>query len=75
MIVTTFLLYTGIPHSFLKHALKSLIQEAYNVRDNTFLVIHGNGKVVWSHVPSARQSITEDKLISYVEYLIDIYLC
>ena len=25
---------------------------------------------MWSDVPSARQSLTEDKLITYVEYLI-----
>ena len=64
-------LYTSIPHDCLKNALKSLIQEAYRVRDNTFLVVCNNGKVAWSDVPSTRQSLTEDKLISYVEYLID----
>ena len=26
---------------------------------------------MWLDVPSARQSLTEDKLITYVEYLID----
>ena len=36
------------------------------MRDNTFL-----GKVVWSDVPSTRQSLIEEKLISYVENLID----
>ena len=41
------------------------------MRDNTFLVVRNNGKVVWSDVPSTRQSLTEDRLISYVEYLID----
>ena len=68
-----FLLYTQtcVPHDSLKHALKSLIQEAYTVRDNTFLVVHSNGKVVLSDVPSAIQSLTEDKLISLVDYLID----
>ena len=35
-------LYTSIPHGSLKYAL---IQEAYKVRDNTFLVIGRNGKV------------------------------
>ena len=64
-------LYTSIPHDSLKYALKSLIQEAYKVRDNTYLVVHSNGRVVWSDVPSTKQSLTEDKLISYVEYLID----
>ena len=34
-------------------------------------MVHSNGKVVWSDVPSTRQSLTENKLISYVEYLID----
>ena len=33
--------------------------------------MHSNGKVVWSDVPSTRQSFTEDDLISHVEYLID----
>ena len=54
-----------IPHDSLKQAL---IQEAYRVRDN---IVRSNGKGVWSDVPSARQSLTEDKLITYVEYLID----
>ena len=40
------------------------------MRDNTFLVVRNNGKVVWSDVPFTRQSLTEDRLISYVEYLI-----
>ena len=51
--------------------MKYLIQEAYRVRDNVFLVVRSNGKGVWSDVPSTRQSLTEDKLITYVEYLID----
>ena len=32
-------LYTSISHDFLKNSLKSLIQEAYRVRDNTFLLM------------------------------------
>ena len=43
-------LYTSIPHDTLKHALKCLIKEAYKVRDNTFLVVHNNGKGVWTDV-------------------------
>ena len=39
------------------------------MRDNTFLVVRNNGKVVWSDVPSTRQSLTEDRLISYVDTL------
>ena len=41
------------------------------MRDNTFLVVCSNGKVVWSDVPYTRQSLIEDKLISHVEHLID----
>ena len=33
-----------------------------------------NGKVVWTDIPSARHSQTEDKIILYEEYLID-YIC
>ena len=33
------ILYTSIPHGSLKNALKHLMQEAYKVRDNTFLVM------------------------------------
>ena len=33
--------------------------------------MHSNGKVVWSDVPSAIQSLTEDKVISLVDYLIN----
>ena len=63
-------IYTSIPHDSLKQAMKYLIQEAYRVTD-VFLVVRSNGKGVWSDVPSARQTLTEDKLITYVEYLID----
>ena len=71
MIVTIFLhFYTRIPHDSLKHAMKCLIQEAYKVRDNMFLVVRGNGKAIRSDVPSAKHSFSEDKLTSHVEYLI-----
>ena len=36
-------LYTSIPHASLKHALTTLIREAYRVRDNTFLVVDSRG--------------------------------
>ena len=49
-------LYTSIPHDSLKHALKCLIQEAYRVRDNIFLVVRGDGTVIWSDVPSHSRS-------------------
>ena len=65
------LYYTSIPHDSLKHAMKCLIQEAYKVRDNMFLVVRGNGKAIWSDVPSTKHSFSEDKLTSHVEYLMD----
>lgn len=34
-------LYTSISHDSLKYAMKCLIQEAYKVRDNNFLVVRG----------------------------------
>ena len=64
-------LYTTIPHHSLKYALRSLIQEAFKVKNKTFLLIHGSNKGVWSDLPSAKHSFTEDRLITYVEYLID----
>ena len=64
-------LYTSIPHDSLKYAMKCLIQEAYKVRDNMFLVVRGNGKAIWSDVPSTKHSFSEDKLTSHVEYLIE----
>ena len=68
-------LYTSIPHDSLKHAMKCLIQEAYKVRDNMFLVVRGNGKAIWSDVPSTKYSFSEDKLTSHVEYHIhNIYV-
>ena len=57
-----------------KHAMKCLIQVAYKVRDNMFLVVRDNGKAIWSDVPSTKHSFSEDKLTSltsHVEYLID----
>jgi hypothetical protein len=71
-------LYTSIPHASLKKALVSLIKEAYKVRDSFFLVINRCGKAHWSDSPSraaSSRSITEDKLVELVEYLIDnIYI-
>ena len=67
-------LYTSIPHASLKHALTTLIREAYRVRDNTFLVVDSRGNAYWSDIPSrafSKRSITEDKLVEYVEYLVD----
>ena len=66
-------LYTSIPHDSLSQVLKCLVKEAYKVKDSTFFWWYTvcNGKVVWTDIPSARQSLTEDKLILYEEYLID----
>ena len=72
-------LYTSIPRVSLKHALATLIKEAYRVRDNIFLVVDNRDKAYWSDQPSrisSRHSLTEETLIAYVEYLIDnIYVC
>ena len=65
-------LYTSIPHDSLKQALKSLITEAYKVRDSVFLVADHAGRAYWSNIPSSsKHSITEEQLVAYVEYLID----
>ena len=71
-------LYTSIPHASLKTALVSLIKEAYKVRDSIFIVVDRYGKAHWSDSPSmaaSSRSITEDKLVELVEYLVDnIYI-
>ena len=71
-------LYTSIPHASLKTALVSLIKEAYKVRDSIFIVVDRYGKAHWSDSPSmaaSSRSITEDKLVELVEYLVDtIYM-
>ena len=71
-------LYTSIPHTSLLEALTSLIKEAYKVWDNIFLVVDTKGHAYWSDVPSrasSKYSITEDKLVELVEYLINnIYI-
>ena len=55
--------------------LRSLIQEAYKVRDSIFLVVDFRGRVLyWSDILSkvrSRYSLTEEKLMELVEYLID----
>ena len=46
----------------------------YKVRDNVFLVIDNKGHAYWSDIPSkasSKYSITEDKLVELVEYLIN----
>ena len=67
-------LYTSIRHDLLKQALKSLIKEAYRVRDSVFIVADLTGRAYWSNIPSSsssRHSITEEQFVAYVEYLID----
>ena len=71
-------LYTSILHASLKTVLVSLIKEACKVRDSIFIVVNRYGKTHWSDSPSmaaSSRSITEDKLVELVEYLIDnIYI-
>ena len=67
-------LYTSIRHDSLKQALKSLIKEAYKVRDSMFIVADLTRRAYWSNIPSSsssRHSITEEQFVAYVEYLID----
>ena len=67
-------LYTSIPHAELKNALKSLIQEAYRIRDSQYIIADTNGTAYWSDIPSRtsiKHNISEDMLITFVEYLID----
>ena len=44
-------LYTSIRHNSLKQALKSLLKEAYRVRDSVFIVTDLTGRAYWSNVP------------------------
>ena len=44
------------------------------MRDNVFLVADHTGSAYWSDTPSSsrsRHSITEEQLVTHVEYLID----
>ena len=69
-------LYSSISHASLKRALVCL--SAYRVRDGNFIVVNRYGKAHWSDTPSmatSSRSITEDKLVELVEYLLDnIYI-
>ena len=67
-------LYTSIPHVALKEALGTLVREAYKIRDSEYIVAGTNGNAYWSNVPSSsslKQSISEQVLVNYMEYLID----
>ena len=67
-------LYTSIPHVALKEALGTLVREAYKIRDSEYIVADTNGNAYWSDVPSSsslKQSISEQVLVNYMEYLID----
>ena len=67
-------LYTRIPHVALKEALGTLVREAYKIRDSEYIVADTNGNAYWSDVPSSsslKQSISEQVLVNYMEYLID----
>ena len=67
-------LYTSIPHVALKEALGTLVREAYKIRDSEYIVADTNGNAYWSDVPSSsslKQSISEQVLVIYMEYLID----
>ena len=67
----TFLLHTSIPHASLK-ALISLIKEAYKVRDNMFLAADTWGTALVGRSIASKHNITEEILITLVEYLIDV---
>ena len=44
------------------------------MRDSAFLIADKTGRAYWSSIPpksSSKQSITEEVLVTYVEYLID----
>ena len=64
----------SIPHTALKDALKSLIREAYKIRDCEYIVAYTNGTAYWSDIPSTssvKHNINKEMLITYVEHLID----
>ena len=68
-------LYTSIRHDSLKQALKSLIKEAYRVRDSVFIVADLTGRAYWSNIPSSsssRHSITEEQFVAYVQLVLAI---
>ena len=65
-------LYTSIPHTALKDALKSLIREAYKIGGSEYIVADTNGTAYWSDIPSTssvKHNINEEMLTTYVEYL------
>ena len=65
-------LYTNIPHDTLKTNMKELINEAYKVRGAEYIVIHPQGEVYWSVIPSSAVScknVDKTKLIKWLEYL------
>ena len=67
-------LYTSIPHAALKEAIETLVQEAYRVSDSEYIVADTDGNVYWSDIVSnslLKQNISEEMLVTYVEYLID----
>ena len=67
-------LYTSIPHAALKEALETLVREAYRVRDSEYIVADTDGNAYWSDIASnslLKQNISEEMLVTYVEYLID----
>ena len=60
--------------SHMQQALKTLIREAYKVRDSEYIVADTNGNAYWSDIPtssSLKHSINEEILVAHVEYLID----
>ena len=65
---------TSIPRVALNETLKTLVRDAYKVRDSVFIVADANGNAYWSNVSSgslSKQSISEEVLVAYVEYFID----
>ena len=67
-------LYTSIPHAALKEAPETLVREAYRVRDSEYIVADTDGNAYWSDIVSnslLKQNVSEEMLVTYVEYLID----
>ena len=63
----------------MKEALQTLVREAYRVRDSEYMVADTDGYAYyWSDIASNslfKQNVSEEMLVTYVEYLIqNIYV-
>ena len=67
-------LYTNIPHNALKNNIRSLVREAFKIREAKYIIVDRHGNRHWSlesELSTACVSVSKSTLVEWTEYLIN----